>query len=166
MLFIIYPLLQKEHLTRTQVHILAGSQLFLLSANTLQTVPSFHISFLFPRFQRKHPPKAPPTSSKSRSISTSAYPTAPISVRPDRQDRQVRQEKPVKLDKPAKQDKQLHKEESRSRLPSISSLQEKLRKRWPRSLRGKESHEKDKLDKPASKYWKSAPRVVSEMRYI
>ena len=61
--------------------------------------------------------------------------------------------------KPDKQDKSLHKEESRPRLPSIQQLQEKLRKRWPRSIRGKESSEKDK---PSPKYWKSAPRMVGE----
>ena len=56
--------------------------------------------------------------------------------------------------------------DSRNRLPSISHLQEKLRKRWPRTLRimgssggsvggGELNREK------ASKYWKTAPRLVS-----
>ncbi len=45
----------------------------------------------------------------------------------------------------------------------ISGLQEKLRKRWPRSVRGKESSEHPEY-RPL-KFWRSAPRVVS-VQYV
>ena len=58
--------------------------------------------------------------------------------------------------------------DSRSRLPSITHLQEKLRKRWPRTMRvvgsgggggggggGGEGRER------SHKYWRTAPRLVS-----
>ena len=55
--------------------------------------------------------------------------------------------------------------DSRSRLPSISHLQEKLRKRWPRTLRiagssGSSGGGGDSQKEKASKYWKTAPRLV------
>ena len=62
---------------------------------------------------------------------------------------------------PAKPDrttrKPLRKEDSRSRLPSISQLQEKLRKRWPRSLKMREG------ERTYPKIWKTAPRVVRKV---
>jgi hypothetical protein len=51
-----------------------------------------------------------------------------------------------------------HKMDSRNRLPSISQLQEKLRKRWPRTLRVPGSAGETVKEKNA-KYWKTAPRL-------
>lgn len=56
--------------------------------------------------------------------------------------------------------KPLHREESRSRLPSISQLQEKLRKHWPRSLKMREGSDRERS---YPKIWKTAPRVVREV---
>lgn len=49
-------------------------------------------------------------------------------------------------------------EGSRSRLPSITSLQEKLKRRWPMSVRSKEAPEV--REHHTSRFWRSAPRVV------
>ena len=62
---------------------------------------------------------------------------------------------PAKPDRTAR--KSLRKEESRSRLPSISQLQEKLRKHWPRSLKMREG------ERTYPKIWKTAPRVVRKV---
>ena len=56
--------------------------------------------------------------------------------------------------------KPLRREESRSRLPSISQLQEKLRKRWPRSLKMREGSDRERS---YPKIWKTAPRVVRKV---
>ena len=61
--------------------------------------------------------------------------------------------------------RQLQKMDSRSRLPSISHLQEKLRKRWPRTMRvtgsGAGGRGEGAKGKRSSKHWMTAPRLVS-----
>jgi len=67
-------------------------------------------------------------------------------------------EKPETL--PRSDKKPFRREESRTRLPSISQLQEKFRKRWPLSFKVRETAEKERA---TPKNWKSAPRVVRAM---
>ena len=72
-----------------------------------------------------------------------------------------RQQVPVR--RTSREKRGLGKMDSWSRLPSITHLQEKLRKRWPRTMRvagsagggGGEGRER------SPKYWKTAPRLVS-----
>lgn len=113
------------------------------------------------RLSRKYPYEPPHTSPKPQRkerkepMTGSALPSRNQTSLTD-----VREgEKPIKQERPARQGRLLHKEPSRSRLPSISEIQEKIRRHWPRSMKGRESADKEK-EKP-SKYWRSAPRVVS-----
>ena len=53
--------------------------------------------------------------------------------------------------------------DSRSRLPSITHLQEKLKKRWPRTLRITGVADIAKEKEKSTKYWKSAPRLVCRL---
>ena len=76
------------------------------------------------------------------------------------------QEKKFPSRRASREKKQVPRMDSRSRLPSISHLQEKLRKRWPRTLRiagisgGNSGSGGDSQKDKASKYWKTAPRLV------
>ena len=67
-----------------------------------------------------------------------------------------------KIRRTSRENKQPSKQDSRSRLPSISHLQEKLKKRWPRTLRigGSGALGEIATKEKSHKYWKTAPRMV------
>lgn len=71
--------------------------------------------------------------------------------------------KTKKLPDPLQKGKSPEVKGEQSQLSSISGIQEKLKKRGPRSLRNKESSENK--EHHTLKFWRSAPRVVSIVCY-
>ena len=95
------------------------------------------------------------TSSKHKSKSSKSTPKGEEKERRPSFTRKSSNEKPKrKLSFSRKHDK---KEDGRSRLPSISKMHDKLRRRLSRNFKNKETVEVKQ--RPSDQYWSSAPRV-------